>query len=246
MNTINNFIKKNSPLIMTMVSSVGVIVTTVLAIKATPKAMQLIKEAEDVKGDKLTVVEKIKYGWKPYGYCMISGLSTVICILSINYLNSKKQASIISAYTLLQNTFDQYRNNVQNLYSKDVDQLCLGEIVKAKYDPRLSVDGDEECLFFDYTSCRFFKAPFHHVMRAEAKFKDSLISRGHATLNEYYDYLGIEPVSYGYQLGWSDIDSCEPYNCKEFDFEYDKIIVGEGIECWIITTTMPPTFDYII
>ena len=83
MNKIQYFLKKNSTLIMTITASCGVIVTTVLAVKATPKAIKLLKEAEKEKGEPLTVIEKIKYGWRPYVPCGFSALGNVACVISI-------------------------------------------------------------------------------------------------------------------------------------------------------------------
>lgn len=245
MNKIQYFLKKRSSLIMTIIASSGVIVTTVLAVKATPKAIELLKDAEKEKGDKLTKMEIIRYGWFPYIGCAVSCVSTILCIVSIQYLNEKKQASIISAYTVLENAFNQYRNNIRDLYSEEADSLAKQEIVKAKYDPEYEPIGDE-VLFFDYEGLRFFKSTFDNVYQAENKLKEALISRGYACLNEYYQYLGIPSVEYGYQLGWADIETCDPYNVHELEFNYEQTIVGGSVDCWIISPNIPASFDYII
>ena len=249
MNKIQYYLKKNSPLIMTIVASGGVIVTTILAVKATPKAIKIMEEKKNKKGKELTIFEKVKYGIEPYKYCIISGLSTIACIGSIQYLNHKKQVSLISAYTLLENSYNQYRDNIKKLCSEDVDFMARQEIIRAKYDPELEVpENDEELLFFDYQGMRFFWSSFHNVIRAEHQLLDVLVSRGYACLNEYYDYLGIPRLDYGYQIGWADIESCDPYNVKSLEFNYDEIYVGDNkdIKCWVINTNMPATFDYII
>lgn len=54
---------RSSPTILTVVASVGVIVTTITAVRATPKAIKLLKEAEAEKGENLTKVEIIQSGW---------------------------------------------------------------------------------------------------------------------------------------------------------------------------------------
>lgn len=250
MEKIQYLLKKHSTLVMTAAASAGVVVTTVLAIKATPKAMKLLNRAEIRKGDKLTVIEKIKYGWSPYIYCGISGISTIACIASIEYLNHKKQISIVSAYTILQQSFEQYRGNIKTLYGNDVDLLAKQEIVRARYN----MIGDknspenEELLFFDYQGMRFFTSTFDNVMRAEHQLLESLHAKGYACLNEYYDYLGIPPLDYGYQLGWADYESCDPMNVKELEFEYEKTPMGDedNLTCWIISANLPASFDYVI
>jgi hypothetical protein len=139
MNNIQRFLKKNSTLIMSIIASGGVITTTVLAVKATPKALRLLEEAKNEKGTELTNLEKIKYGWYPYIGSIISGISTITCIICINYISKKNQASLISAYTLLENTYNEYRNNIKKIYSNDADFLARQEIVRAKYDPHYEV-----------------------------------------------------------------------------------------------------------
>ena len=42
-------LKRNSPTILTVIAAVGVVGTTVAAIKATPKAMKLLEKASDEK-----------------------------------------------------------------------------------------------------------------------------------------------------------------------------------------------------
>ena len=50
---IQAFIKRNAPTILSCLGVVGVVATTVTAVKATPKALSLVKQAEEEKGDEL-------------------------------------------------------------------------------------------------------------------------------------------------------------------------------------------------
>lgn len=246
MNRVQYLLNKHSPLILTIVASGGVIITTILAIKATPKAINIINNKEKEKGDKLTTYEKVKYGWKPYIPTIFSSIGTIACIGGIQYLNKKQQTAIISAYTLLDNAYKQYTNNIKRICGEDTDNLARQEIVRAQYEEDYKPFGDE-LLFFDYEGMRFFTSTMDHVLAAEAQFKEALISRGYACYNEYYDYLGLEREEFGYQLGWADIESCDPYNVKELEFNYEKTYVGEQkIECWIIYPNIPASFDYIL
>ena len=54
------FMKRNASTILTVIGGAGVVSTTVLAIKATPKAITLLDNAEREKGEELTVLEKTK------------------------------------------------------------------------------------------------------------------------------------------------------------------------------------------
>ena len=71
------------------------------------------------------------------------------------------------------------------------------------------------------------------------------VIRGSASLNEFYEFLGLDPTNYGNAVGW-DI-------CSELfwiDFNHRKTIINIGdaddkIECYIIETPYPPSEEYI-
>lgn len=64
----------NAPEILIGVGLAGMLTSTVMAVKATPKAMEIIKEEEEYLNRDLSKIEKAKLVWKPYipaalGYC---------------------------------------------------------------------------------------------------------------------------------------------------------------------------------
>lgn len=244
MNKVEVFLKKHSSTILTVAGATGVVATTVLAVKATPKALTLIDEAMNEKGGELTPVETIKAAWKPYIPAALIGCSTIACIFGINYLSTKNQASLASAYALLDSTFKEYRNAVNEVYGEDADLNVRGEVANSKYDEKVELENDE-LLFFDYQSMQFFKATMKHVMEAECAFKDLIHEQGFACLNDYYDLLGIDHIKQGSQLGWFDMERIDPYGCEELEFVYEKVM-KDGTEFWIIDTNMSPTVDYIL
>ena len=63
---VKTVLSDHSPEILTGIGIAGMITTTVLAVKATPKALMLIEDAKEEKKDKLTVTETVKAAWKPY------------------------------------------------------------------------------------------------------------------------------------------------------------------------------------
>lgn len=245
MNKTQYFFKKHSSTILTVMGIGGVVGTTILAVKATPKALKLLEEAKKDKGDELTPVEAVKVAWKPYIPSVICGFSTIACILGANYLNIKNQASLMSAYALLNNSYQEYKEKAKELHGEDAEKNISHEIVKAKsqFEDLEVLSGN--LLFYDNNSMRFFEASIEHVMSAECAFLESLTNRGYACLNEYYDFLGIPHVDFGYQLGWFDTETIDPYNCKELQFKYETVEIRDGQECWIISTNMPPATDYI-
>ena len=245
MNKAQYFLRKHSTTILTVAGATGVVVTSVLAVKATPKALLLLEEAKKEKGDELTPVEVVKAAWKPYIPTFLVGTSTIACIFGINYLSVKNQASLMSAYALLDSSYKEYQNKVKELHGEEADVNVKHELAKARLDDALIVE-EGNMMFFDYYSMNCFESTMENVLLAEAEFLKILEDRGYACINEYYDILALPHVEFGYQLGWFDVENNDPYNCHELEFKYEKGTLPSGQEYCIITTNMPPSADYIL
>ena len=61
------------------------IATAVVAVKSTPKALELLKEAEAEKGEELTRFEKIKTAGPVYVPSILIGSATLACIFEANF-----------------------------------------------------------------------------------------------------------------------------------------------------------------
>lgn len=240
------FFKRNASTILTSVGGVGVIATAVIAVKDTPKAMQIIEQAEEAKGDSLTVVEKIKYAGPVYIPAILIGASTLACIFGANALSKRQQASLVSAYALLDNSYREYKKKVEEVYGEGTDAHIKGEIVKDKYkdnDEDFQVE-DNKQLFYDYFSERYFESTMEEVMQAEYDLNRKLHTRDYAHLNDFYELLGLEPIEPGWTLGWSLGASLSHYWKTWIDFRHEKVEMEDGMECYIVTMTEPiPNFD---
>ena len=239
------FLKKHSPLILTGIGGVGVVVTTITAVKATPKALSLLEEAKEEKGADLTSIEKIKIAGPTYIPTVLIGTATLACIFGATILNKRKQASLISAYTLLDTTFNEYKNKVIEMYGKEADRNVKNEIAKDHYDDTdISLEDDKQ-LFYDEFSGRYFEATLEDVLRAEYTFNRMISTDyGGVFLNDFYELVGLEEVDYGNYLGWMDTQLVEDTWYCWLDFIHTKVVMDDGMECTIITFGMEPVFDF--
>ena len=160
------FVKRNSSTILTVLGGAGLVATTVMAVKETPKAMELIKQSEEEKGDKLTRLEVVQAAGKVYIPTIIVGASTLACIFGANALNKRKQAALMSAYALLDSSYKEYKNKVDELYGKEAGQEVQASIARDKYDDFIEIEDDKE-LFYDAFSGRYFNSTTYDVLRAE-------------------------------------------------------------------------------
>ena len=254
LNRTSIFCKRHGATILTCLGGVGVVATTALAIKATPKALEIIDICEEEKGEELTAIEKVSVAWKPYVPTVLIGAGTLACIFGANVLNKHQQASLISAYTLIDNSYREYQAKLKELYGEEAHQEIVDAIAaeKAKnvgvrapgYVDSSTLFVDEHCgdnrLFYDEYGDRFFETTLEQVISAEYHLNRNFILRGYTTLNELYDFLGLEPTDYGDTVGWAVED--ELY---WIDFNQRKTTINNNVECCVIEMPWGPSPNFL-
>lgn len=249
------FVKRNASTILTCLGGVGVVATTITAVKATPKALRLIEEAEQKKGERLTKWEKVKTAGPTYIPTVGLGISTLVCVFGSQILNKKQQAALMSAYALVDQTYKDYRRKLKGLYGEEVDQEVREAIaiekaedvgVRGSYlgtncDLSLEESNGEPQVFYDEHSGRYFESTIEQVLTAEYHLNRNYILRGYSYLNEFYEFLGIEETDYGSVLGWAPNDD----GMYWIDFNHRKLESEEGKDVYIIEMPFEPTYDFL-
>lgn len=234
------FLRKNGPTILSCIGGAGVIATTVMAVKATPKAIQLIKEAEEKKGEKLTRMETIQATATTYAPSALVGIATIGSIFGANVLNKRSQAALMSAYALVDQTFKDYKTHVEEEYGEEANAHIREKIAKDRYVERKTELGGETKLFYDFYSGRYFNSTMEKVLAAEFALNRQLILGECAYLNDFYQELGIPLTEIGDEVGWSRGFMCDMY-CQEWiDFNHQDVIQDDDLECCIITFMQDP------
>lgn len=238
------FLKRNGSTILTCVGGVGAVATAVMAVKATPKALQLLEQAKEEKGEELTKLEVVKIAGPSYIPSVAMGVGTLACIFGANVLNKHQQAAMMSAYALLDGSYKDYKKKVEELYGKEANLHVIEEVAKDKYDEEdIEVEGDK-LLFYDDFSNRYFESTMENVIKAEYEINRKISLWGGVYLNEFYDALNVPRVDYGDYLGWSSGGLMEMAWADWLDFYHEKVVMDDGLECYIITMSTEPMYDY--
>jgi hypothetical protein len=237
------FLNRNSSTILTCVGGVGVVVTAVLTAKATPKALKLVEEAKEEKED-LSKFEIVRTAAPAYIPAVIAGAATIACIFGANILNKRQQAAIMSAYALLDSSYKDYRDKVQELYGEDADTKVKEGVAKDKYEDNGVSTTPGKHLFYDEFSKRYFESTISDVLRAEYHINRDLSMRDYATVNEFYEYLGLDPIPSGDALGWSTGMNFDYYWQSWIDFGHSKMTMEDGRECYMITVFEEPILGW--
>ena len=150
------YLRKASPTILSALGAAGVIVTSVLAVRATPKALRKIradsKTNHDGDPEAYSKLEAVKSAWVCYIPAAISGTATIFCIFGANVLNKRQQAALTSAYALLNDSYNNYKDKLKELYGEEAHRKIIDAIAaeKAK-DVYITADGicESTSLSFD-------------------------------------------------------------------------------------------------
>lgn len=180
-------LKRGSPTILSCLGTIGVVTTVVMAVHATPKALsQIHKDSRNNHdGDpyaytKLEAVESAAIYYIPTA---VTGAATIACIFGANVLSKKQQASLTSAYALLNESFGDYKSKLKEIYGEEAHNQIIDSIAKEKtrdvylYCPgvisdssSLDFDGhnpEDNRLFYDSFSRRYFESTISKVLQAE-------------------------------------------------------------------------------
>src|SRR5574344_1773264 len=188
-------VKKHSPELLVGIGITGMIGSTVLAVKATPKALQLLEDQkEEVHDTRLTPKEIIQAGWKPYTPAFIMGVVSAACIIGGTSVNLKRNTALATVYAISENTLKRYKNEIVKEFGEDKAREIDRSVAKARLKERpVIVDGETtgfihetgngNTLMFDTLSGRYFKSSTNAVERAVNNLNKSLLNDQYVTVN---------------------------------------------------------------
>lgn len=231
----NRFLNKHCASILTCCASAGVIFTAVLVAKETPKALKLLEEEKDSS----TVVNKVVTVVSTYAPAIVMGSVTIACIFGANIMNKKQQALIVSVYCFANQTFKEYRQKLIELYGEEADEKIQDEMFavrRAEYHQTHLDIPDTILEFYEPISKRYFQAYEREVMDAEYHLNRNYVLRGYISLNEYYEFLGLESEDENDdKIGW-DIE----YGIYWIDFHHERKERLDGSVYYIIDVCFGP------
>lgn len=260
---IRTSLSKHSPEILTGVGIAGMLATTVMAVKATPKALEcidkeidrqnkeLIREAKEngynvcPQVSVLKPVEMIKVTWKCYIPAAVTGVTSIACLIGASSVNARRNAALATAYNVTRTALTEYKDKVVETIGEKKEHAIRENIAKDKIenDPvtnkEVIMTDKGNTLCYDAHSGRYFYSDIDTIKRAITKINRTLVtsSEMYASLNDFYNEIGLEPTKIGYDLGWNIDDG-------EIDIEFSSQLATDGRPCLVITYTVSPDYNY--
>lgn len=208
---------KHSPSILTALGVAGLFTTVVLAIKATPKAMEIIEMEEKYRQSEIqdpdydlpiTFLDKVELTWKVYLPTAGMALVTAGCIVGANHIHLRRNAALASLFTVADTALREYQAKVVETIGETKEAKIQEELIQEKLDKNpmdektVIFTGKGDYLCYDAFSGRYFKSNVDAIKRAENEFNQRLLQREWLGINEFYEELGLEGIELGDEMGW--------------------------------------------
>lgn len=248
------FLRKHGGTILAVAASVGVVATAIETGRATTKAKHLlaVDEAlrtynEDEQGiveESPTKKEIVQTCWKAYVPAVILGGGTIACILGSNALNKKQIASLTAGYMALGKAYQEYRREVAEHVGAEHEKEIYKDAQSVLKEPTSDMVEDK-LLCYEPISKRYFHATETALLEAFYSLNRDFALNGYASMNDLYNYLGLDYIPEGDLKGW-----CADYLAADWeyfwiDFSYLKQKTDDGLEVYYVEAYQEPIDDYL-
>ena len=245
-----HLLRQAAPTILSCAAVVGTVATAISAVKATPKALELLRTERKHKVEDLTALETVTIAAPLYIPALMMCTATICCILGANTINRRRQASLLLAYSVLEQSCQRYKDKFTEYFgadgAKELRRGIMRDDLETEFPTKEARRAEaEKPLFYDELSGRFFNSTIEQVKDAEYHLNRNFVLRGYASLNEFYEFLGLDKTEYGETVGWNFYLGETEYGYEWIDFNHEPVETDDGLECTIIHMPFYPTPDYL-
>lgn len=254
-------LQKSSPELLVGLGIAGMVATVVLAVKATPKAAELVEEEKKRQNEKLLEEAKekgepnciqvtelkpadtVKAAWKCYIPTAISGAISISCIIGGISLKASRYAALATAYTISETKLKDYQEKVVETFGEKKEQEVRDAIAqdKVRKNPPIQQDviltNKGNTLCYDANTGRYFRSSIEKIKDAEINLNRRLMDEMYISLNEFYYELGLPVVKLGDDLGWNIEDG-------KINLAPSSILTDEDEPCYVVDFDFGPRYDF--
>lgn len=240
--------KRHSPEILTGIGIAGMITTTIMAVRATPKALTIIGEREVDENRKLSKVEVVKATWTCYIPSAVVGGASIACLVGSTSVNLRRNAALAAAYSCAETALREYQDKVVEVIGEKKEQTIRDAVAKERIEKRpvseqqILYTGHGDTLCYDAWCSRYFKSDIEVIRRAIHELNDRLRTDNYISLNEFYDAIGLEESKTGEILGWN-------IGKGYIQLAFSSVLASDltpfpDTPCLVIDFRVPPQYEY--
>lgn len=215
----------NSPNILTGIGVAGTVTTAVLAAKGGFKASHRLSDEDPYLSNK----EKAKLTWKFYIPAASSGVVTIAAVLGSNHVNAHRTAAAVTAYSLTETAFSEYRDQVVKTLGEKEERKLRGRVAEEKVKKTAPGDntivvGSGSVLCCELHTGRYFMSSMEALRRAVNDINDRINHDLYVNLDEFYDALDIPHTTTSNRQGWES-------SYGLLDVTYSSVLTPDGAPC---------------
>lgn len=207
-------LKTYQPEICTTLGAMGMVAGSILAARATVKMIEKKDALEnDIRKKEKRKPTKVEY-FKELSPCYVPAAiletASLISIFSGHSILLRRGAAVGAAYTLSEEALKVYKDKVkkvagEKLSKKIDDEVAQDETKKSAYSKGAVIDtGHGNTLCYDTVSGRYYYSDVEFIKQCANELNKPIASGldRSATLNDFYDLQGLEPIGIGEFFGW--------------------------------------------
>lgn len=235
-NKVSAELTKHSPEILTGLGIAGMISATVMAVKETPKVLDIVSEIKEKDLDKKEETKEIVMKAGPiYIPTIVTTGVSIACIIGASSIHLKRNAALATAYSISKNALDEYKAKVIDTIGQKKERQIQDSIVKDHMDKtpvtntEVYIAGEGTTLFYDDYSGRYFTQDLGKMEKIENMLNKRLWSEMWISLNEFYYEIGLRPLKNGDDVGFNIDDGYLDYTER-----YSAQMADDGRPCLAI------------
>lgn len=251
--SIERFTLTNSPALLTATAVTGTITVGILSSQASFKAARLIAEVEsevmwseddEIVRRKLEPKEKVELVWQLYIPAIGVGITTIVAMVAANQIGTRRTAAMAAAYSISDKAFTEYREKVVTKLGPKKEESVRDEIAQDRVTEnpptrqQVLLVGDNEVLCYDQFSGRYFQSSMETIKQGQNDTNYQIINEGYASLNDFYDRIGLEHLNVGDEFGWS--------TDKPLEVKISSVLSTDQRPCISVDYHTTPYKDYYV
>ena len=243
--TIKTTLTNHSPEILTGMGIAGMVASTVLAVRATPKALRLMEaKKEEVEAEKLTPTETVKTTWKCYVPAAVTGTVSIACLIGASSVNARRNTALAAAYKLSETALTEYREKVIETVGEKKEKAVRDAVArdKVKNNPvekrDVIITGKGKTLCYDPYSDRYFESDIEKLRKAANDLNLRMFSEMYISLNEFYTEIGLRETAVAHEIGWNI------NNGDKVELYFSPQLTEEETPCVCVEFEIPPKYGF--
>lgn len=240
-------LSEQSPTICMWAGLTTMAYSAVEAARATPEAQKRItRKKEEKQKDKLTVLETAQATWQCYALAAAACLTGGMLIVGANSMHIRRNAALMTGVTMTQEALREYREETRRIVGEKKDAEIERSVTERKMaanpvqDDTIVRTSAGTSLCYDRYCDRYFYSSAERIRQAGLEIARMLVSQKDASLDDFYDLIGLPATPLSGGRGWS----CIEHSRGDVEVYIDSHLAPNDIPCTSFYFNYMPERNY--